>query len=364
MKRILFISHHLNRAGTEAFMMGIFRGIDHNRFHIDFLVYNQELTDFTREVEAAGSKVWRVPSRRESPWGWYCSLNRFFKLHASEYTAIHYNGSGLTAIAPIIFAYKYGIPIRICHAHSSSSKGFHNRLLHNLQRGLAQRLTTHHFACSSLAANWFYRNSPAIIIRNGIDTKCFAFNLHVREEVRQELQILPSTTVLGHVGRFEAEKNHTFLLDVFSEYLRFNADAVLMLIGIGSLMEAMKQKAESLGITDKVLMMGERNDVPRLLQAMDLFLMPSTFEGQPFVLIEAQCSGLPCLVSDVINSDICLTNNIETFPISKQPSAWAEEMKSLLEHYHRKSEQETIEAQGYSISDTINYLEKVYNGEA
>ena len=364
MKRILFISHHLNRAGTEVFMMSVFRKIDHSRFQVDFLIYNQTETDYTREVEAAGCKVWRVPSRRESPWGWYRSLNKFFKLHANEYTAIHYNGNGLTAIAPIIFAYKYGIPIRICHAHNSSSAGFHNRLLHYLLRGTAKRLTTHHFACSSLAAKWFYRNSPAIIIRNGIDTKRFAFNPQVREEVRKELQIQPSTTVIGHVGRFVVEKNHTFLLDIFAEYLRLNTDAILMLIGIGPLMEDMKQKAENLGIAGKVLMMGERSDVPHLLQAMDLFLMPSTFEGQPFVLIEAQCSGLPCLVSDVINNDICLTNNIKTLPLSKQSSAWAEEIKSILNHYNRKNEQETIESRGYSIRTTIDYLEKVYNFEA
>ena len=137
-----------------------------------------------------------------------------------------------------------------------------------------------------------------------------------------------------------------------------------MLIGIGPLMEDMKQKAENLGIAGKVLMMGERSDVPHLLQAMDLFLMPSTFEGQPFVLIEAQCSGLPCLVSDVINNDICLTNNIKTLPLSKQSSAWAEEIKSILNHYNRKNEQETIESRGYSIRTTIDYLEKVYNFEA
>ena len=364
MKRILFISQHLNRAGTEAFMMNVFRNIDHSRFAVDFLIYDKNDTEYSQEVEAAGRRVWRVTSRRESPVRWYKELYSFFHAHAKEYTAIHYHGNGLTAIAPFVLAYLFQIPVRITHAHSSSSNGFHNKLFHHLNRGIAKHLTTHHFACSSLAAKWFYGNSPATIIRNGIDTKRFAFNPQVREEVRAQLQIQPATTIIGHVGRFGVEKNHTFLLDVFAEYLRSNPEAVLMLIGAGTLMEDMLHKAENLGIADKVLMMGERSDVPRLLQAMDLFLMPSTFEGQPFVLIEAQCSGLPCLVSDVINNDICLTNNIETFPLSKPPTAWAEEIKSILDHYNRKSEQETIEARGYSISGTINYLEKVYNGEA
>ena len=363
MKRILFISHHLNREGTEEFSMSVFREIDHSRFQVDFLIYSQAETDYTREVETAGCKVWRVSSRRDSPWGWYQSLNVFFKTHASEYTAIHYNGNGLTAIAPIFFAYKYGIPIRICHAHSSSSAGFHNKLLHYLLRGTAKRLTTHHFACSSLAAKWFYGTSPTVVIRNGIDTKRFAFNPQVREEARALLHIQPATTVIGHVGRFGVEKNHIFLLDIFAEYLKLNPNAVLMLVGIGPLMDDIRKKAKDIDVADKVLMMGERGDVPRLLQALDLFMMPSTFEGQPFVLIEAQCSGLPCLISDVINDDICLTAHVEKLALTQTADVWAQKIRSILHGYVREDESQTIEEQGYSISSTISYLEKVYNGE-
>lgn len=362
MKRILFIAQHLNRAGTEAFMMNVFRGIDHSRFQVDFLLYTRKQTDYSKEVEAAGCKVWRVPSRRESPLGWYSSLYHFFKNHASEYVAIHYCGNGLTAIAPIILAYLYHIPIRIAHSHNSSSEGLHNKLLHLLNRGLAKRLTTHHFACSTLAAKWFFGNSPAVIIRNGINTESFSFNPDLRRGVREQLGISPQTTVIGHVGRFEKEKNHTFILDIFYEYQKLHADSLLMLIGVGSMMQAVKQKASQLGISAKVMFMNERSDVHQLLQAMDLFLMPSLFEGQPFVLIEAQCAGLPCLVSDVINSDICLTDNIESMSLAHPADAWACRIKDILQNYTRKDESETIEQKGYSTASTIRYLEQVYLG--
>lgn len=360
MKRILFISHFLNRAGIEAFMMSVFRGIDHSRFRVDFLLYTTLETDYTREVEAVGSQIWRVPCRRQSPLGWYRSLNRFFRNHAGEYAAVHFNGNGFTAIAPLLFAYIYGVPIRISHAHSSSSAGFHNRLFHILQRGIAKRITTHHFACSSMAAKWFYGNSPAVIIKNGISTERFAYDEAKRQEVRDALRLLPSTHVIGHVGRFESEKNHTFILDVFSEYVRINPDAVLMLIGIGSLMDQTRQKAQEKGICDKVMFMGERLDVNELLQAFDLFLMPSTFEGQPFVLIEAQCAGLPCLLSDVINDDICLTNHVVKLPLRLPSRQWAERLKDMLTDYKRVDESGTIKRQGYSIRTTIKYLESVY----
>lgn len=361
MKRILFISQFLNRAGTEAFMMNVFRGVDHSRFQVDFLLFSQNETDYSREVEAAGGRVWRVPSRRESLLGWYRSLDAFFKTHAKEYVAIHYCGNGLTAIAPLVYAYRYGVPIRIAHSHSSSSAGFHNVFLHCLQRGIARRLTTHHFACSSLAAKWFFGNHPAVIVKNGIDTKRFAFSQEVREKVRRQFSIASTTTVIGHVGRFEKEKNHVFLLDVFAEYAKLHPDALLMLVGGGILFDETKEKARSLGISEKVRFLGERSDVNELLQAFDLFLMPSTFEGQPFVLIEAQCAGLPCLVSDVINDDICLTPSLELYPLTLSAADWTQKIASMLAGYMREDNSAVIKEKGYSIDATIEYLEKIYD---
>lgn len=363
MKRILFISHYLNRAGIEAFMMSVFRGVDHSRFRVDFLLYNQMETDYTREVEAAGSKVWRVPCRRQSPLGWYRSLNRFFREHASEYAAVHFCGNSFTAIAPLFFAYRYGVPIRISHAHSSSSEGFHNRLFHILKRRFASCITTHHFACSSLAAKWFYGDAPAVIIKNGIDTRRFAYDETKRNSLRERFGISKSTRVIGHVGRFENEKNHTFIVDVFARYLQINPDAKLMLVGVGSLMEQTLMKAQALSIDDKVVFLGERADVNELMQAFDLFLMPSTFEGQPFVLIEAQCAGLPCLLSDVINDDIILTENVVKLPLDMPVRKWAEQINEMLKDFQRKDESNAIERQGYSIRTTIDYLEKVYSQE-
>lgn len=342
-------------------MMNVFRNIDHEHFQVDFLLYSHNETDYSREVESKGGRVWRVTSRRESPVKWYRELNHFFKEHAKDYAAIHYCGNGLTAIAPIVFAYRYKVPVRISHSHNSSSAGLHNKALHLLQRGLAKRLTTHHFACSSLAAKWFFGHSPAVIIKNGIDTARFAFNPQVRSEVRCDLGIGDATTVIGHVGRFEPEKNHTFMVDVFAEYVKLHPDALLMLIGTGGQMPAVKEKVNGLGLDRQVLFLGERSDVPRLMQAMDAFLMPSLFEGLPFVLIEAQCSGLPCFISDTINKDICLTDNVELLSLAQSSGRWAECISKTLADFRRKDERQTIEAKGYAVESTLDYLETVYD---
>lgn len=363
MKRVLFISQFLERAGVETFMMNVFRGINHQHFQVDFLLYSQEETEYSREVEDAGCKVWRVTSRRESPFRWYKELYIFFKTHAHEYSAIHYNGNGLTAIFPFILAYIFRIPVRIAHSHSSSSSGFHNKLLHKLHRPIVKHITTHHFACSSAAAKWFFGKSPSIIIKNGIDTERFAFNPQIRQTVRASFNINPTTTVIGHIGRFEPEKNHTFLLDIFAAYIQLHPNALLLLVGIGRLMDDTKAKAQQLGIAEKILFLGERSDVNELLQAMDCFIMPSTFEGQPFVLIEAQCAGLPCLVSDVVNIDICLTDNIRRYPLEKSSIDWAQETFLLLSDYHREDGSKSVQQKGYSIINTIDYLEKVYDNK-
>lgn len=360
MRKVLFISQYLYRNGTEAFMMNVFRGIDHHRFQIDFLLYSWEETDYSREVEQAGGMVYRVPCRKESPWKWHQSLCSFFRQHAKEYSAIHFCGNSLTAIAPIYYAYKYGVPVRIVHAHNSSARGWHNKFLHCMKRDYVYHISTHHFACSTLAAQWFFGKKQSTIIRNGIDVKKFTFNKSIREQYREDLGVKANDVVVGHVGRFVEEKNHLFMVDVFAQFIQRCPDAKLMLIGVGSLMDKIKVKAEQLELSDKILFMGERSDVNHLMQAMDVFLMPSLFEGFPFVLVEAQAAGLPCLISDTINKDICITSNISFASLEETPKEWAEKLFERCNAFVRTDCSESIVDSGYSIEDTILFLQKVY----
>ncbi len=364
MKRILFISQYLNRFGTEAFMMSVFRGVDKSRFAVDFLLYSKQETDYSREVEANGGRVFRVTCRRESMWAWHKELKAFFKTHAHEYHAIHFCSNSLTSMAPIYYAHRYGIPVLVVHAHSSSSSGLHNRVLHRLKRGYVKRITTHHFACSTEAGRWFFSHSPFVVIKNGVETPRYRFDSVVRERVRKSLGIDEGVPVLGHVGRFSIEKNQSFILDVFASFLqKCKGAAKLMLVGNGPLHEEMKAKAQTLGIQDDVLFLGERSDVNELMQAMDLFVMPSTFEGLPFVLVEAQCAALPCVISDVISRDICITPHVTYQSLQQSATEWASTISGVLDGYTRTDTSGIIAEAGYSIADTIKYLEQVYEGQ-
>lgn len=360
MKRILFISQYLNRNGTEAFMMSVFRGIDRTRFCADFLLYSQQETDYSREVVANGGRIFRVPSRRENPIGWYKSLFLFFKKHHKEYSAIHFCGNSVNAMAPIVMAWMFRIPIRIVHAHNSSCQGRSVEIQHKLNRDMAYCMSNVHYACSSAAAKWFFKDKDAEIVKNGIDLDKFKYDTQLRQSKRHELGIEDDCVVIGHVGRFVPEKNHALLIDIFKQYVALVPTARLMLVGNGPLLNEMQSKVKELGLEDSVLFLKERSDVNELMQAMDVFVMPSVFEGAPYVLIEAQAAGLPCLISNRINQDICLTSYVKSEGIEVAPDVWASQISSMLGTHRRTSDQSDIISAGYSIKDTIRKLEKIY----
>lgn len=362
MTNILFISSALNRAGTETFMMNVFHNLPQDRFHVDFLIFTKEETDYSHEIEQAGCRVWHLVSRRDGKLYYFRQLNKFFREHAMDYHAIHWCGMSLSSIAPIYYAWKYNIPIRIVHAHGSYTNGLHNRILHNVFRIVASHISTHHLACSSSAAKWFFGNAKdTIIIKNGIDLGKYTYNVSVRETTRKRLNIPKDTLVIGHVGRFCIEKNHAYLLKIFSEVLALRPNSILMLIGKGELESGIKTKAKAMGIDSHILFMGERTDVPQLMQAMDCFVLPSLFEGLPFVLVEAQATGLPCFVSDGVNKDVAITPNIEFISIHNDVASWVKKIYNSYLSYIRTDCSSDIYKAGYSITTSIQTLENIYN---
>lgn len=363
MVKILFLSGSLAQNGTEMFMMNVLRSIDRNLFHIDFCITNGEITPNRKEAESLGCKVFVLPSRRENFIKSAIAFTNFFRKHGAEYNAIHWNGGNLSSILVFILAWFYKIPVRIVHAHSSCAVGLHNKILHNFHRLFIRRCCTHCLACSSESAKFFFRSSPAIIIKNGIDVKMFGYDKIVREKVRVELGINQGDVVIGHVGRFDDNKNQTFLLDIFFEYIKSNPNSYLLLVGNGETLDDMKKKAQELCIYDKVIFTGVRCDVNHLMQAMDCFVMPSKFEGLPFVLVEAQCSGLPCVISDSINQDVNITGNVHFVSLSSDAQNWSLIINNVLLNTTRESKANVIIKKGFSITDTVSTLQDIYSNK-
>lgn len=360
MTNVLFISQYLNVAGTETFMMNVLKNIDKNKFQVDFLIFSEEESSYSKEAKLLGSNIYRLPSRRNGMI-YYKELDRFFRQKANIYHAIHFCGGSVSSIAPVYFAYKYHIPVRIVHSHNSSCDGFHNKVFHSINRLFLSKLATHFFACSTKAASFFFGKHECTIINNGIDMGKYMYNEERRKLFRTNHNIMETTHVIGHIGRFETVKNHSMIVEVFKSYCTSFSDSLLVLVGTGTLQKEIQEKVGSMGLSDKVLFLGERNDIPDILCSMDCFLMPSLYEGLPFVLVEAQTSGLPCIVSNTINKDAKILPDFYFLDLKDNVEIWSEAIREAITERKRIEALKDVRGAGYDILSTVKYLESVYS---
>jgi glycosyltransferase involved in cell wall biosynthesis len=254
----------------------------------------------------------------------------------------------------------------IAHSHSTSSgSGLAAVVKDILQKPLKSNSVDHLFACSEAAGEWLFgsKNMNAVsILKNSIDANKFVYNEITRVQVRRNLAI-DQRFVIGHVGSFIEPKNHMFLIDIFKEIHEKNNKSVLMLVGRGELSEKVTLKVKELGLEDSVMFMGIRTDIPELLQAMDVFLFPSLYEGLPLTLVEAQAAGLIVIASDKITEEINLTNLVKFISLERPASYWAEKLFQYTNSYKRRNTHEKICEAGYDVKENAKWLEEFYLNE-
>ena len=362
MINILFISSSLEKNGTEEFMMNVLRGLDRKSYHADFLIFSEGETENSKEAQSYGATIYRLPQRRKGLI-YYRTLLRFFRNHKGKYNAVHWNEGEMTTLAPIFFAWKYKVPVRIIHAHNSNTNGLFRQIQHWFNKNFNLKYCTHRFACSSLASDFFFNNTNSIVIKNGIMLKKFAYNEEWRKAIRFKLKISNETLVIGHVGRFTDVKNQSFLVDVFKEVQKIEEDSKLIFIGIGEQYETIHQKVRNFELQDNVIFAGQQNNVNEWMQSFDIFVMPSLYEGLPFVLVEAQAAGLPCVVSDSVNKDACILDTFCFKSMNDSPSDWADLILEKCHNNHDRNTVNVLERAGFSIDSTVKYLEKVYSNQ-
>ena len=363
LKKVLVFGMTDNPGGMESCIMNYYRHVDKNKIHFDFLC-NWESMVCEKEVKANGSKVYTIPQKSRNYKAYKRAMNTFFSEHADEYDVFWYNTCTLTNIDYLIYAKRYGIKKRIIHAHNSGNETSMIRgILHDVNKIRLGRYATDFWSCSMAAAVYFFikkqiHSQKYRLINNAISTYNYKYDILIRNEVRKNLG-LEDKYVIGHVGRFQFQKNHEFLIDIFYEYLKLDSRAVLMLVGQGEEEDAIRQKVINLGIEKSVLFMGVRTDVNRLLQAMDVFLLPSRFEGLPLVLIEAQTSGLRCLTTkNKVPYEVNVTGNIEFEELKENSIEWAHHIECMEKQpYDRKSCLDLITDAGYDILKEAEKME-------
>lgn len=330
MNRVLVFGMTENPGGIETFIMNYYRNIDRTQLQFDF-IYNSEKVAYQNEIEMLGGRLWYICARSANIDQYYKDIKTFFSDHASEYKAIWINMCNLSNIDYLKFAQKYRIPVRIIHSHNSKNmEGFLRGVLHRVNRHVIHKYATNYWACSDVAGKWFYNKKVMQdkyyrVIHNAINIKQFAYNQQKRDSLRRDLGI-ENKLVIGNVGRFHFQKNHEFLIRIFAEIYKRNKQSVLLLVGQGELEADIREQVRRLHLEENVSFLGLRNDVSDLMSAMDVFLFPSAFEGLGIVAIEAQASGLPCIVSTEVPQDAKVTDRIKFIPLSLPAEEWAKEV--------------------------------------
>lgn len=362
----------LKRGGLETFAMNVYRSIDRTEIQFDFLLTQVADGDYEEEAKSLGANIFHLPARNSGYRAYKHTLDLFFREH-HDYVAIHQHISSLTSIDPAYYAKKYGIPIRIFHSHSSSiqkSLRLHwlHTILHYLNKPKVHIYATHYLGCSDKALDWIYKytgvRSKAIMMNNGIDCERYAYNEIIRNEVRRELGLAVEDFVVGHVGRFIPLKNQAFLVDILEELHKSIPSSKLLLVGDGDTIDEVKKRVKEKGLDGNVIFTGVRADVCRLMQAMDIFAMPSWFEGLPVSLVEAQAAGLPIVASDKISHDSDLSGTILFKSINDTATDWASYINEWKMKCGRPNNIEKIIKAGFDSKMVVKKLMCIYNNQS
>lgn len=352
--------------GQESFIMNMFRHMDHDLVQMDFLTpFDAPNTANIEEIEREGGKVYAYnhPFGKEDNKAFRQSLEDFLSKHEGEYDILHiHSGSTYALMMGPKIAKKYGIPVRIVHSHSGGFENWKHRLIKSIAAPVFRKYTTDFAACSVLAGKWKFPDdvveNKLRVFANAIDLNRFHYDPKVRKEVREEMGVDENTFVLGHVGRFSLQKNHEALLRIFADFYKIHPNARLWMVGIGERMDEMKALAKELGIEEAVVFFGLRGDVNRLYQAMDVFVLPSFFEGLPMVGIEAQATGLYVLCSDLIARELPISDHVQYLSLDDR-SLWVHALEEAM-HFERKDTRREMEQAGFEVEQAAKTLQNFY----
>lgn len=348
--------------GVEAVVMNYYRNIDRSKIQFDFICDEDSTNIPYDEIKKLGGKVIIIP-----PYQKVIKYHKALKkvLKEGNYKMVHSHINTLS-VFPLFAAKCVGVPVRIAHSHSTSNKKeWKKTLMKNALKPFSKVFATNYMCCSEYAGRWLFGNKEydkgnVYLLNNAIDLDKFKYDEKVRKRKRKELGIKDDTLVIGHIGRFVAQKNHTFLIDIFNELHKKNKKTLLVLVGQGPKVGETKEKVNSLKLTDSVMFLGQRNDANELYQAFDVFLLPSLYEGLPVVGVEAQASGLLCVLSDEMTKETKILDSTEFVSLSETTSKWSDIIEKKIKKFKRLEPTKEITKNNFNIKKEADKLEKMY----
>ena len=365
--RVLQVVGRMDRGGIDTMIMNLYRNIDREKVQFDFLAHFGREAAYNDEIRAMGGRIYEMSALRDEKrvffWRFFSylrALNKFFREH-KEYKVIHGHMTHTAALYMPI-AKKNGVSCRIVHSHSTHSKEGLLGLLTTFLHKFATKDATDFFACSKAAQKWFFTdeiiNSGKIhLVANAIDAKRFRYDPEKRKIMREQLELGDNLAIV-HVARFRAEKNQTFMIDVLQEALKVRQNITLIYVGDGPLEDDVKAKVKACGVDEYVRFLGMRGDVQDILQAADVFVLPSIWEGLPLTAIEAQANGLHCVVSDSLSQELNALGMVK-YVSRDDMGAWVDALFEAGKLPRRDTYDEVV-ASGYDINSTVPWLQEFY----
>lgn len=357
--KIAMLAGKFEVTGISVVIMNYCKVLDKDRYDLTIIAGTPIAGQYVIEAEKAGIKIISLPSRRNDPFNHYLALYKALK--SGKYDIIHDHGNSSMMAIELTLAKWSGVKVRIAHSHNSVCP---NMKLHRLLNPYFKTTYTKALACGALAGEWLFGKNQFEVLPNGFNTREFIFNEKAREQIRKELHV-ENRFVIGHIGRFNSQKNQPFLLQVFKEIAGHRKDAVLLLVGAGPDFESTKQLVAKHPYKDQIILYGETKNVSGMYSAMDVFALPSRYEGLPVVLLEAQISGLPCIVSDTVTKEVDF-GKIQWESLTNEPRVWADRIldASVSENIARQQyyQDNYDKIKKFDIGYTVNQLDTIYTG--
>ena len=353
--RVLQIVPNMQAGGLETLIMNIYRNIDRDKVQFDFLVHYQGDYFYDSEIRSLGGNIFKLSFRDDKNFIKYIrDLAHFFSSH--KYDIVHCH-MGSTALFTLGMAKIYGVKNRILHSHNSSTENTFKGKVKSYLLKVSKVFSNQYFACGLSAGEFLYGKKEFKIIKNAIDVEKFA-NAQKRND--PVLNSLEESFVIGHVGRFNEQKNHKFLIEIFSQYYKTNPNSFLVLVGDGELKSEIIKKVEECGLTNSVIFYGTSGNMEEIYKWFNVFVLPSLFEGLPVVGVESQAAGIPCLFSNTISREVGFTDYAKFLPIDCGTDIWVDNLKKAYEGEIKPSTVEDVRKAGYDIKSEAKRVEQIY----
>lgn len=365
MKEEIRIAHIVGKwvgGGVESVIMNYYRNINRDKIQFDFICDNDSTNIPYEEIKELGGRVILI-SPYQHVFEYHKDLKKVLK--EGNYKIVHSHINTLS-IFPLFAAKCAKVKVRIAHSHSTTNKKeWKKNLMKQVLRPFSKIYATDYFCCSELAGRWLfgdktYDEGKVYLVNNAIDLDKFKYNKDLRKNKRKELNIDDDTLVIGHIGRFVKQKNHEFLIDIYNEIHKKNKNSILLLAGQGPDEDLIKEKVKSLKLEDNVKFLGQISDANALYQAMDVFLLPSLYEGLPVVGVEAQASGLLCILSSAMTKETKVLKSTRFIDLDKMPEEWADILLKDYSKFERVDTKTEISNNGFNIKKEAKKLEKKY----